>query len=47
VPEQEQGKVRVIETVKDASGTVASSNELSANPFTSFQPQTQRIIFLS
>ena len=47
VPEQKQGIVRVIETVKDASRTVASSNEFSANPFTSLQPQTLAIIFLT
>jgi hypothetical protein len=39
VPEQEQGIVRLIESVKDASGTVVSSNEFSANLFTTFQPQ--------
>ncbi len=37
--ERVQGVVRVIETVKDQSGTVVSSNEFSANLFTTFQPQ--------
>ncbi|MDQ3969409.1 MAG: hypothetical protein M3275_13580 [Thermoproteota archaeon] len=39
VPEQEQGIVRLIESVKDPSGTLVSSNEFSANLFTTFQPQ--------
>ena len=30
----------MIETVKDPSGTVVSSNEFSANLFTTFQPQS-------
>ncbi len=34
-----QGVVRLIETVKDPSGTVVSTNEFSANLFTTFQPQ--------
>jgi hypothetical protein len=34
-----EGVVRVIETVKDSSGTVVSSDEFSANLFTTFQPQ--------
>jgi hypothetical protein len=34
-----QGVVRLIETVKDPSGIVASTNEFSANLFTTFQPQ--------
>jgi hypothetical protein len=37
---QEQGLVRLIETVKDPSGTVVSSNEFSTNLFTTFQPQS-------
>jgi uncharacterized membrane protein len=37
---QEQRIARLIETVKDPSGTVVSSNEFSANLFTTFQPQT-------
>jgi uncharacterized membrane protein len=36
---QEQGVARLIETVQDPSGTVVSSNEFSANLFTTFQPQ--------
>src|SRR5215207_5698456 len=36
---QEQGVARLIETVQDSSGTVVSSNEFSANLFTTFQPQ--------
>jgi uncharacterized membrane protein len=35
-----EGVVRLIETVKDSSGTVVSNNEFSANLFTTFQPQT-------
>jgi len=31
--------MRVIETVKDSSGTIVSNNEFSANLFTTFQPQ--------
>jgi len=31
--------VRLIETVKDPSGSVVSNNEFSANLFTTFQPQ--------
>jgi hypothetical protein len=31
--------VRLIETVKDQSGNVVSSNEFSANLFTTFRPQ--------
>jgi len=38
--ERPQGVVRLIETVKDPSGAVVSSNEFSANLFTTFQPQT-------
>jgi hypothetical protein len=34
-----QGLVRLIETVKDPSGIVVSTNEFSANLFTTFQPQ--------
>jgi uncharacterized membrane protein len=37
---QEQGIASLIETVKDPSGTVVSSNVFSANLFTTFQPQT-------
>jgi uncharacterized membrane protein len=37
--ERPEGVARVIETVKDPSGTVVSSNEFSANLFTTFQPQ--------
>jgi hypothetical protein len=37
--ERPEGVVRLIETVKDPSGTVVSSNEFSANLFTTFQPQ--------
>jgi hypothetical protein len=37
--ERPEGLVRLIETVKDPSGTVVSSNEFSANLFTTFQPQ--------
>jgi hypothetical protein len=37
--ERPQGVVRVIETVEDPSGTVVSSNEFSANLFTTFQPR--------
>jgi hypothetical protein len=37
--ERLEGLVRVIETVKDPSGTVVSNNEFSANLFTTFQPQ--------
>jgi uncharacterized membrane protein len=36
---REQREARLIETVTDPSGTVVSSNEFSANLFTSFQPQ--------
>ena len=39
VPQLEQGPMRVIETVKDSSGTIVSNNEFSANLFTTFQPQ--------
>jgi hypothetical protein len=35
-----QGLVRLIETVKDPSGIVVSTNEFSANLFTTFQPQS-------
>ena len=38
--ERPEGVVRVIETVKDPSGTVVSSNEFSANLFTTIQPQS-------
>jgi hypothetical protein len=38
--ESPEGVARVIETVKDPSGTVVSSDEFSANLFTTFQPQT-------
>jgi uncharacterized membrane protein len=34
-----QGVMRLIETVKDPSGIVVSTNEFSANLFTTFQPQ--------
>jgi hypothetical protein len=37
--ERSEGVVRLIETVKDQSGTVVSSNEFSANLFTTFRPQ--------
>ena len=37
--ERPQGVVRLIETVKDSSGTVVSNNEFSVNLFTTFQPQ--------
>jgi uncharacterized membrane protein len=37
--ERLEGVVRLIETVKDPSGTIVSSNEFSANLFTTFQPQ--------
>jgi hypothetical protein len=37
--ERPEGVVRLIETVKDPSGIVVSSNEFSANLFTTFQPQ--------
>jgi hypothetical protein len=37
--ERPEGVVRLIETVKDPSGTVVSSNEFSVNLFTTFQPQ--------
>src|SRR5918992_4944357 len=37
--ERPEGVVRLIETVKDPSGTVVSNNEFSANLFTTFQPQ--------
>jgi hypothetical protein len=36
---REQREARLIETVTDPSGTVVSSNEFSANLFTTFQPQ--------
>jgi uncharacterized membrane protein len=36
---QEQAVMRLIETVKDPSGTVVSSNEFSSNLFTTFQPR--------
>jgi hypothetical protein len=38
--ERPQGVVRLIETVKDPSGAAVSSNEFSANLFTTFQPHT-------
>ena len=38
--ERPEGVARVIEIVKDPSGTVVSSDEFSANLFTTFQPQT-------
>jgi hypothetical protein len=38
--ESPEGIARVIETVKDPSGTIVSSDEFSANLFTTFQPQT-------
>ncbi len=38
--ERPQGVVRLIEAVKDPSGTVVSSNEFSANLFTTFRPQS-------
>ena len=34
-----QREAKLIETVKDPSGTVVSTNEFSANLFTTFQPQ--------
>ena len=37
--ERSEGVVRLIETVKDQSGSVVSSNEFSANLFTTFRPQ--------
>jgi hypothetical protein len=37
--ERSEGVVRLIETVKDQSGNVVSSNEFSANLFTTFRPQ--------
>ncbi|MFL6495572.1 MAG: hypothetical protein ACJ703_03995 [Nitrososphaera sp.] len=37
--ERLEGVVRLIETVKDQSGNVVSSNEFSANLFTTFRPQ--------
>jgi hypothetical protein len=37
--ERPEGVVRLIETVKDPSGTAVSNNEFSANLFTTFQPQ--------
>jgi uncharacterized membrane protein len=37
--ERPEGVVRLIETVKDPYGIVVSSNEFSANLFTTFQPQ--------
>ena len=37
--ERSEGVVRLIETVKDQSGNVVSSNEFSSNLFTTFQPQ--------
>jgi uncharacterized membrane protein len=37
--ERPEGVVRLIETVRDPSGTLVSSNEFSANLFTTFQPQ--------
>lgn len=37
---QGQREARLIETVKDPSGTVVSNNEFSANLFTTFQPQS-------
>ncbi|HJU34631.1 MAG TPA: hypothetical protein VJ695_05885 [Nitrososphaera sp.] len=39
LPQQEQELVKLIETVKDPSGIIASINEFSANLFTTFQPQ--------
>jgi hypothetical protein len=45
--ERSEGVVRLIETVKDQSGTVISSNEFSANLFTTFQPQSMAIIYLT
>ncbi|MDQ4012987.1 MAG: hypothetical protein M3146_04595 [Thermoproteota archaeon] len=38
--ERPEGVVRLIETVKDSSGTVVSNNEFSVNLLTTFQPQT-------
>jgi hypothetical protein len=35
----EQGQMRLIETVKDPSGGIVSSNEFSSDLFTTFQPQ--------
>jgi hypothetical protein len=35
-----QREAKLIETVKDPSGTVVSNNEFSANLFTTFQPQS-------
>ncbi len=37
--ERSEGVVSLIETVKDQSGNVVSSNEFSANLFTTFRPQ--------
>jgi hypothetical protein len=37
--ERSEGVVRLIETVKDQSGNVVSSNEFYANLFTTFRPQ--------
>jgi hypothetical protein len=37
--ERPEGLLRLIETVKDSSGNVVSSNEFSANLFTTFRPQ--------
>ena len=37
--ERPEGLVRLIEIVKDPSGTIVSNNEFSANLFTTFQPQ--------
>jgi uncharacterized membrane protein len=37
--ERSEGVVRLIEAVNDPSGSVVSSNEFSANLFTTFQPQ--------
>jgi uncharacterized membrane protein len=37
--ERSEGVVRLIETVRDQSGNVVSSNEFSANLFSTFRPQ--------
>ena len=37
--ERPEGVVRLMETVRDPTGTVVSNNEFSANLFTTFQPQ--------
>jgi hypothetical protein len=39
LPQLEQELVKLIETVKDPSGVIVSTNEFSANLFSTFQPQ--------